>query len=381
MAAVNSEELEMFRDMVVRFLNQEVVPVYDDWEREHIMPKAFWRTMGDAGLLLVDMPEQYGTAGAEVDVCMMIQEEMAKLGFLSLASGYGIHSNIVAPYINNIATEQQKEQWLPKMASGEIVAAIAMTEPGAGSDLAGMRTNAVKDGDEYILNGSKTFITNGVHADLVIVCAKTDPSAGSKGISLFLVDTSLPGFSRGKKIEKMGQHCSDTAELFFSDMRIPANALLGEEGKGFVYLMEELPRERLGCATQAVYLAECALGLAASYVTERKAFGQAVSQFQNTRFKLASCKTEIELSKALLEKYIGLFKEGKMTTEHASIIKLSSTEMCLKVIDECLQLHGGYGYTDEYPISRLYRDARVQTIYAGTSEIMREVIARSVVGR
>jgi acyl-CoA dehydrogenase len=222
----------MFRDMVVRFLKQEVVPVYDGWERDHITPKAFWRTMGEAGFLLVDMPEQYGTAGAEVDVCMMIQEEMAKLGFLSLASGYGIHSNIVAPYINNIGTEQQKEQRLPKMASGEIVAAIAMTEPGAGSDLADMRTNAVKDGDEFILNGSKTFITNDVHADLVIVCAKTDPSAGSKGISLFLVDTSLPGFSRGKKIEKMGQLCSDTAELFFSDMRTQANALLGEEGKG-----------------------------------------------------------------------------------------------------------------------------------------------------
>ena len=381
MTAINIEEYELFRDMVVRFLEQEVVPHFDDWEKDHLMPKEFWRTMGEAGLLLVDMPDKYGTAGAEFDVCVMIQAEMCKLGYIALASGYGIHSNIVAPYINNIATDAQKEHWLPRMTTGEVVTAIAMTEPGAGSDLAGMRTSAVRDGDEYIINGSKTFITNGIHADMVIVCAKTDPTAGSKGISLFMVDTSLPGFSRGKKIEKMGQHCSDTAELFFSDLRVPANSLLGEEGKGFVYLMEELPRERIGCATHAVYLAEAALAMTADYVTQRKAFGKAVSDFQNTRFKLASCKTEIELSKALLEKYIGLFKRNSMTTEHASIIKLASTEMSLKVIDECLQLHGGYGYTDEYPISRLYRDARVQTIYAGTSEIMREVIARGVVGR
>jgi acyl-CoA dehydrogenase len=381
MPANTNEDLELFRDMVVRFLEQEVDPVYEDWENAHLMPKEFWRTMGDAGLLLTDMPEQYGTAGASFDVCVMIQDEMSKRGYISLASGYGIHSNIVAPYINNIGTDDQKAQWLPKMTTGEVVTAIAMTEPGAGSDLAGMRSNAVKDGDEWVLNGSKTFITNGVHADMIIVCAKTDPTAGSKGISLFMVDTTLPGFSRGKKIEKMGQHCSDTAELFFQDIRLPADALLGEEGKGFVYLMTELPRERIGCATHAVGIADCALKMAADYVVERKAFGQSVSQFQNTRFKLASCKTEIELSRALLEKYIELFKQDEMTTEHASIIKLASTEMSLKVIDECLQLHGGYGYTDEYPISRLYRDARVQTIYAGTSEIMREVIARSVVGR
>ena len=376
-----NDELALFRDMVVRFIEQEVTPNFDQWEEKHLMPRDFWRTMGEAGLLLVDMPEQYGTAGASIDVCLMIQELFCQHGYIALASGYGIHSSIVAPYINNIATEEQKSQWLPSMATGEVVTAIAMTEPGAGSDLAGMRTSAVRDGDDYIINGSKTFITNGVHADMVIVCAKTDPSAGSKGISLFMVDTSLPGFSRGKKIEKMGQHCSDTAELFFEDLRVPVNALLGEEGKGFVYLMEELPRERLGCSVQAIGLGQCALNMAADYVKDRKAFGQSISQFQNTRFKLANCKTEIELCLALYEKYLVKFKRQQMTTEHASIIKLAATEMSLKVIDECLQLFGGYGYTDEYPISRLYRDARVQTIYAGTSEIMKEVIARGVVGR
>jgi acyl-CoA dehydrogenase len=377
----DNDELALFRDMVVRFIEQEVTPNFDQWEEAHLMPREFWRTMGEAGLLLVDMPEQYGTAGASIDVCLMIQELFCRHGYIALSSGYGIHSSIVAPYINNIATEEQKSQWLPSMATGEVVSAIAMTEPGAGSDLAGMRTRAVRDGDDYIINGSKTFITNGIHADMVIVCAKTDPSAGSKGISLFMVDTSLQGFSRGKKIEKMGQHCSDTAELFFEDLRVPANALLGEEGKGFVYLMEELPRERLGCSVQAIGLGQCALNMAADYVKDRKAFGQSISQFQNTRFKLANCKTEIELCLALYEKYLGKFKRQQMTPEHASIIKLAATEMSLKVIDECLQLFGGYGYTDEYPISRLYRDARVQTIYAGTSEIMKEVIARGVVGR
>lgn len=377
----DNDELALFRDMVVRFIEQEVTPHFDQWEEKHLMPREFWHTMGEAGLLLVDMPEYYGTAGASIDVCLMIQELFCEHGYIALSSGYGIHSSIVAPYINNIATEEQKLQWLPKMATGEVVSAIAMTEPGAGSDLAGMRTRAVRDGDDYVINGSKTFITNGIHADMVIVCAKTDASAGSKGISLFMVDTTLPGFACGKKIEKMGQHCSDTAELFFEDLRVPANALLGEEGKGFVYLMEELPRERLGCSVQAIGLSQCALNMAASYVQERKAFGQSISQFQNTRFKLANCKTEIELCLALYEKYLEKFKRQQMTTEHASIIKLAATEMSLRVIDECLQLFGGYGYTDEYPISRLYRDARVQTIYAGTSEIMKEVIARGVVGR
>ncbi|MGB3621726.1 MAG: acyl-CoA dehydrogenase family protein, partial [Ketobacter sp.] len=231
---VDNDELELFRDMVLRFLQQEIEPHFEEWEKNHIMPREVWNTMGQAGLLCVDMPEEYGSAGASFDVVQLIQWEMSRLGYGGLGTGYNIHANIVAPYINNIGTEEQKAKWLPKMITGEAVAAIGMTEPNAGSDLAALRTTAVKEGDHYILNGSKVFITNGIHADLVIVCAKTDPKAGAKGISLFLVDTALPGYSTGKKIEKIGQHSSDTAELFFSDMRIPADALLGEEGKGFV---------------------------------------------------------------------------------------------------------------------------------------------------
>ena len=345
------------------------------------MPRDFWRTMGEAGLLLPDMPEQYGTAGASFDVCQMIQEEMCRLGLHSLATGFNIHSNIVAPYILNIGNQAQKDQWLPKMATGEVVGAIAMTEPGAGSDLAALRTSAIKEGDEYVLNGSKTFITNGNQAGMIIVCAKTDPNAGSKGISLFLVDTSLPGFSTGNPIKKMGQHSSDTAELFFENMRIPANALLGEEGKGFVYLMQELPRERLGCAVQAIGHSQGALDLTLDYVKERKAFGQSVGQFQNTRFKLAECSTELEMSRALLALHMDKYKRETMTVTDAAMLKLAATEMQLKMVNECLQLFGGYGYTEEYPISRFYRDARVQTIYAGSSEIMKEVIARGLLGR
>ena len=378
--AIN-EELTMFRDMVLRFFEQEVTPNYEQWEKDHIVPREFWNTMGEAGLLCGDMPEEYGAAATSLDVQMMIMEEMSRLGFGGLASGYNIHSNIVAPYIFHIGSDAQKQKWLPKMVTGEAVAAIGMTEPGAGSDLAALRTTAEKDGDEYVLNGSKVFITNGILADLVIVCAKTDPSKGAKGISLFLVDTSTPGFSRGQKIEKIGQHASDTAELFFENMRIPADSLLGEEGMGFVYLMQELPRERLGCAVQGVGAAQGAIELAVDYVQERKAFGQEIGKFQNTRFKLAEQKADLEVTRAYVEKCMAKYKRGEMDTEDAAIVKLMATEMQLRVVNECLQLFGGYGYTTEYPISRYYTDARIQTIYAGTSEIMKEVISRGMLGR
>jgi len=377
----NSEEIQMFRDMVLRFLEQEVVPHYDSWEKNHKMPREMWNTMGSAGLLLVDFPEKYGAADASFDVCQMIQEEMCRLNLHALATGYNIHANIVAPYLLHIGNQEQQDRWLPAMVTGEVLTALAMTEPGAGSDLANIRTKAIKDGDDYILNGSKTFITNGNEANMIIVCAKTDINAGSKGISLFLVDTSLPGFSTGKPIEKIGQHSSDTGELFFENMRIPGDALLGEEGKGFVYLMQELPRERLGCAVQAIGHAQGALDLTCEYVKERKAFGQSVSQFQNTRFKLAQCQTDLELCRALLEKHMLKYQRDEMTVTDAAMLKLAATEMQVSLINECLQLFGGYGYTDEYPISRFYRDARIQTIYAGTSEIMKEVIARGILGR
>jgi alkylation response protein AidB-like acyl-CoA dehydrogenase len=378
---IDNEEIEMFRDMVLRFLEQEIIPHYDTWEANHHMPREVWNTLGSAGILLVDMPEKYGAAGASFDVCQMIQEEMCRLGLHGLASGYNIHANIIAPYILNIATQAQKDRWLPPMATGEVVTALAMTEPGAGSDVANMRTNAVKTEDGYILNGSKTFITNGNMADMIVVCAKTDPQAGAKGISLFLVDTSLPGFSTGKPIHKIGQHSSDTAELFFENVQLPKDALLGQEGMGFVYLMQELPRERLGCAVQAIGHAQGALDLTIDYVTQRKAFGKSIGEFQNTRFKLAQCQTELELCRAMLEKHMGKYKQDKMTVTDAAMLKLAATEMQLTMVNECLQFFGGYGYTDEYPISRFYRDARVQTIYAGSSEIMKEVVARGILGR
>jgi alkylation response protein AidB-like acyl-CoA dehydrogenase len=377
----NSEEITLFRDMVLRFFEQEIAPSFEQWEKDHLMPRDFWRTMGAAGLLLVDLPEQYGGSETSVDVSLMIMEELSRCGYFGLATGYNIHANIVAPYIMNIGNDEQRARWLPGMASGDVVTALGMTEPGAGSDVAGMRTTAIRDGDHYILNGSKIFITNGIHADMVIVCAKTDPSAGAKGISLFLVDTSLPGFGKGKQLEKIGQHSSDTAELFFEDVRVPANCLLGEEGKGFAYLMQELPRERLGCAIQAIGHAQGALDMTCEYVKDRKAFGQSIAQFQNTRFKLAELSTQLELCRALYNQLKYKFSQSKMTVEDGAMIKLASTEMELKMVDTCLQLHGGYGYTDEYEISRFYRDARVQTIYAGSSEIMKEVVARGILGR
>ncbi|WP_417228509.1 acyl-CoA dehydrogenase family protein [Amphritea sp.] len=379
--AADSAELALFRDMTQRALAQEVTPYYDDWERAGIMPRTIWPTLGQAGMLCVDLPEQYGAAGAPFEVAQLVLGEMAQLGYGGLASSFNIHSNIVAPYILHRGTDAQKQHWLPKMVSGEVVGAIAMTEPGSGSDLAALRTRAVRDGDEWVLNGSKIFITNGLLADLVIVCASTDPAAGAKGISLFLVDASLPGFSRGKGISKIGQHCSDTAELFFDNLRLPADALLGEENHGFFYLMDELPRERLGCATQAIAATDGALALTLNYVLERKAFGQTVGSFQNTRFKLAEVKTQLELCRAYYQQCLHHYNHGTMTIEEAALLKLSATEMQCQAADQCLQLFGGYGYTTEYPISRFYVDARVQTIYAGTSEIMKEVIARPMLGR
>ena len=378
---MDNEELTLFRDMTRRALEQEIAPHIEEWEQQHIVPRELWNTLGAAGLLCPDMPEEYGAAGATPQVTFAIIEELSHMGFGGIASGYGIHSNIVAPYINHFGTEEQKQHWLPKMVTGEAVGALAMTEPGAGSDVQGIRTSAVKDGDGWILNGSKIVITNGIHADVVIVAAITDPGKGAKGTSLFLVDTTLPGFERGKKIEKIGQHTSDTAELFFQDVRLPANALLGELNKGFVIMMKELPRERLGIAAQAVASAEGALALTVDYVLERKAFGQSVASFQNTRFTLAEVKTEAAVNRAFYEKCANAYAGDGLSAEDAAMLKYAATEMQCKTIDQCLQLFGGYGYTAEYPISRFYTDARIQRIYGGTSEIMRELVARSILGR
>ncbi|MBS97385.1 MAG: acyl-CoA dehydrogenase [Oceanospirillaceae bacterium] len=378
---IESEELELFRQMLLRALEREVAPHYEQWERDGICPRGLWNTLGEAGLLCVDAPQTYGGCEVPFEYSVMLVSEMARLGYGALATNLMVHSDIVAPYIAHLGSDAQKERWLPGMVSGEAVGAIAMTEPGAGSDLAALRTTAVADGDDFILNGSKTFITNGQHADLVIVAAKTDPSAGAKGVSLFLVDTALPGFSRGRNLEKIGQHCGDTSELFFDNLRVPGSALLGEAGKGFAYLMQELPRERLVIGAMAVEAARGALDMTIQYADERQLFGQKLKALQNTRFRIAEMETDYRINRAFTDQCIAAYSRGELDAASASMAKYSATEMQYRVADGCLQLFGGYGYTSEYPISRAFVDARVQRIYGGTSEVMKEVIARSVLGR
>ncbi|WP_098421032.1 acyl-CoA dehydrogenase family protein [Marinobacter sp. LV10MA510-1] len=375
------QDTELFRSMINRVLDKEIAPFYEQWEEKGVIPRDVWRTLGDAGMLGIDMPEEYGGAGASFEISQLAIEEIARKGFGGLASGYNIHANIVMPYILHLGSETQKQRYLPDMISGHLLSAIAMTEPGAGSDLAAMRSTAQRTDTGYVINGSKVFITNGLQAGLVIVCAKTDPGAGAKGVSLFLVDTNLPGFSRGKGIRKIGQHASDTAELFFLDLVVPHDALLGEEGRGFAYLMQELPRERLGVGAQAVGATEGVLAITLDYVQQRHAFGQRVADFQNTRFKLAEARARLEMAKAYLNQCTTKYLKGEMGPTDAAILKLMLTEMQCDIASDCLQLFGGYGYTVEYPVSRFFVDARVQTIYAGTSEIMKEVIARSMLGK
>lgn len=375
------QERALFRDMVIRLLEAEVAPHYEQWEKDGITPRALWQRLGEAGLLCVDMAEEHGGCAVPFDYSVVVAAEMSRLGFGALATNVMVHSDIVAPYLSHIASEEQQQFWLPKMASGEVVGAIAMTEPGAGSDLQAMRASARKDGDGYVLNGSKTFITNGQHADLVIVAARTDMNAGARGISLFLVDASLPGFSRGRNLEKIGQHCGDTSELFFDNLRLPASALLGEEGMGFVYLMRELPRERLVIAALACAAARGVLDLTIAYTEERRLFGQKLSQLQNTRFRIAEMASECRVNQAFVNECIALYSAGELDAATASMAKFSASEMQFRVADGCLQLFGGYGYTTEYPVSRAFADARVQRIYGGASEVMKEVIARSLLGK
>ena len=380
--AADPAELELFRDNVRRFFADEVEPNIEKWEKDGRVPRDFYYKMGEAGLLAVDLPEEYGGIGAGFEFSMIVLEEAGRMGFLALSSNLTVHSDIAAPYILHLGTEEQKQHWLPKMASGAAIGAIAMTEPGAGSDLQAMKTSALPDGEGgYLINGSKTFITNGQNADVIVLATKTDPRAGAKGTTLFLVDATLPGFKRGRNLEKIGQHSADTSELFFDNVRVPASAVLGRVGNGFGHLVDELPRERLALAVCAVGHSRGALEKTIDYVTTRKAFGAAIASFQNTRFKLAEMKTEIEVHYAFVEKCIRLYAEHKLDVPTAAMVKLSTTELEARVTDGCLQLFGGYGYMVEYPISRYYVDARIQRIYGGTSEIMKEVIARSIVGR
>jgi alkylation response protein AidB-like acyl-CoA dehydrogenase len=374
-----SSDHEVFRDSFRRFLEQEVAPFHADWEEQGYVDRKVWNKAGENGFLCTSMPEEYGGAGADKLFSVIEMEELGRSGFSGI--GYSLHSEIVAPYLLHYGTEAQKKKFLPKLASGELISAIAMSEPAAGSDLQGVKTRAIRDGDHYVLNGSKTFITNGWHADLVIVVAKTNPAAGAKGTSLLLIERGMPGFETGKRLKKIGLKAQDTAELFFNDVKVPLENLLGGEAfenRGFICLMEQLPWERLQIAITAISSAQAAIEWTTAYVKERKVFGQPVGNYQNTRYKLAEMQTEVQIAQVFLDKCTELLMVDKLDTATASMAKYWTTDLQCKVVDECVQLHGGYGYMWEYPIARAYADARVQRIYGGTNEIMKEVISRSM---
>ena len=370
---------DAFRDSFRTFLEREVAPHHDAWEEQGFVAREVWNKAGENGFLCTSMPEEYGGAGADKLFSVIEMEELGRSGFSGI--GFSLHSEIVAPYLLHYGTAEQKQRYLPKLASGEIVTAIAMSEPAAGSDLQGIKTTAIRQGDHFVLNGSKTFITNGWHADLVIVVAKTNPQEGAKGTSLLLVEQGMAGFEKGKRLKKIGLKAQDTSELFFNEVKVPVENLLGGEpflNRGFVCLMQELPWERLQIAVTAISSAQAAIDWTVAYVKERKAFGQPVANFQNTRFKLAELQSEVQIAQVFLDKCTELLMQEKLDTATASMAKYWCTDLQCKVMDECVQLHGGYGYMWEYPIARAFADARVQRIYGGTNEIMKEVISRSM---
>jgi acyl-CoA dehydrogenase len=373
-----TEDVVLLEEQARRFIDAEFVPHLERWNEAGMYDREVWTKAGAAGLLCASMPEEYGGAGGSFAHEVAINRALSLAGFD--AFGAPLHSGIVAPYILHYGTEEQKRRWLPRLATGELVGAIAMTEPGAGSDLQGVRTRAVRHGNGYVLNGAKTFITNGQHANLVIIVAKTDPAAGAKGISLMVVETDeVQGFRRGRKLKKLGFDAADTSELFFEEVALPAESLLGSaENQGFAQLMSELPQERLMVAVHAQAMIERALALTIDYVKQREAFGRKLIEFQNTQFVLAECKTEATVARVFVDQCIGRLIEGALDTVTASMAKYWVTDTEGKIIDRCLQLFGGYGYMEEYPISRMYRDSRVLRIYAGTNEIMKLVIARSL---
>jgi alkylation response protein AidB-like acyl-CoA dehydrogenase len=367
----------MFRAAVRQFIAAEIVPYYDQWERDGIVSRDVWQKAGAMGLLCFDVPEAYGGVGEnDFRYNAIVTEEVARANTPGL--GFAIHSDMAVPYILHYGTDAQKARWLPKLVSGDFIAAVAMTEPGAGSDLRGMRSSAVRSGDHYILNGQKTFISNGILSDIVIVAAKSDTAAGGRGVSLFVVERGTAGFTRGRNLEKVGLHAQDTAELFFENAPVPVENRLGEEGQGFTYLMRGLARERLSLAISGIAGAEAALEWTLAYVKERTAFGRPIGSFQNSRFKLAEIQTEIAIGRIFIDHCIDLLTQRTLTAEKAAMAKYWITDMQWRVVDQCLQLHGGYGYMEEYPIARAWRDTRAQRIYGGTNEIMKEVIGRAM---
>ncbi|MGW8666891.1 acyl-CoA dehydrogenase family protein [Streptomyces niveus] len=380
--SVYNEDHEAFRETLRAFIEAEVVPVYDEWYAEGLVPREFYYKLGELGIFGIEVPEEFGGAGEEsFKFQAVVSEECARAGVSF--GGSSVHVALCLPYVKAYATDEQKKRWLPGFVTGESMYAIAMTEPGTGSDLAGMKTTAKlsADGSHYVLNGAKTFITGGVHADRVIVCARTAPPSPEDrrhGISLFVVDTKSEGYAVGRKLDKLGLKSSDTAELSFSDVKVPVGDLLGEENKGFSYLGQNLPQERLGIAVGAYAQASAAIRFAQNYVQDRTVFGKTVASFQNTKFELAACKAEVDAAEAVCDRALEAHDAGELSAAEAASAKLFCTEVAHRVIDKCLQLHGGYGYMNEYPIARLYADNRVNRIYGGTSEVMKMIIAKSM---
>ncbi|MFQ5407172.1 MAG: acyl-CoA dehydrogenase family protein [Anaerolineales bacterium] len=375
--SILEQEHRMFRDAFRRFVEQEITPFHDEWERQRQVSREVWRKAGEMGFLCMDVPEQFGGGGAEdFRYSAIIAEELTRAN--ASGPGFTIHTDMVTPYILRLADEEQKQRWLPGMAAGETIGAIAMSEPNTGSDLAGVQTSAVRSGDHYVLNGQKTFISNGILNDLAVVVAKTDPAAGAHGLSLFVVERGMEGYERGRILEKIGQHAQDTAELFFRDVRVPVENRLGDENKGFYALTEGLQRERITMAVGAVAAAEQALEWTIDYASQRTAFGRAIGKFQHSRFRLAEMQTKVEIGRVFIDHCILLYNRGALSGEKAAMAKWWATDMQVRVVDQCLQLHGGYGYMTEYPIAKAYMDARAQKIYGGTNEIMKEIIGRGM---
>lgn len=379
MRTLFAEEHEAFRESFAAWIAKEVSPHYLDWERAAHTPREMYTSAGQYGFLGMAIPEQYGGGGTkDFRFNVVIAEEFARAGIGGSGLGLTLHNDVTTPYFLEYSNDEQAQRWLPGIASGELITGIAMTEPGTGSDLAGIATTAVRDGDEYVVNGSKTFITNGINADLVIVAAKTDPTQRHTGLSLLVVERGMPGFERGRKLEKVGLHSQDTAELFFTDCRVPVANRLGEEGKGFAYLSNNLAQERLSIAATGVASARAALQWTVDYVKERRAFGTTISTFQNTKFVLAQVKTEVDVAQAYVDQCVLALNAGTLGASEAAEAKLHCTELQKRAVDQCLQLFGGYGYMLEYPIARAYADARITSIYGGTSEVMKTIVAKSM---
>ncbi|MEV7712641.1 acyl-CoA dehydrogenase family protein [Streptomyces sp. NPDC088270] len=372
-----TEEHHAFRETVRTFLTKEVLPHYEQWEKDGIVSREAWLAAGRQGLLGLAVPEEYGGGGnTDFRYSAVLAEEFTRAGTPGLA--LGLHNDIIGPYLTGLATDEQKRRWLPGFCSGETITAIAMTEPGAGSDLQGIRTTAEDEGDHWLLNGSKTFISNGILADLVVVVAKTTPEGGAKGLSLIVVERGAEGFERGRNLDKIGQKSQDTAELFFNDVRVPKENLLGERDGAFIHLMTNLAQERMGIAVAGIAAAEHLLEITTRYVKEREAFGRPLARLQHIRFEIAEMATECAVTRAFLDRCIVDHSDGTLDAVHASMAKWWATELQKRVADRCLQLHGGYGYMTEYPIARAFTDGRIQTIYGGTTEIMKEIIGRSL---